>query len=81
MAREFYKKDENKEIKIATEAVEAEIKPVVELLEFEQAFRIYKRSKFEATTWSLDSVHVFVKKNFGKELAPINEWIDVFNKY
>jgi len=54
--------------------------PCGRIVDFTQAFRIYKKNNKKSESWDLESVKVFSCKKLGKN-AEIQDWFKVFDNY
>lgn len=67
-----------------------DVKMEVELIDFEKAFRIYKRDHEESKEWNEEAVKIFTRKQINNALQikheilpvlPQTEWNKYFSKY
>lgn len=49
-------------------------------LDFDQAFRVYKKRNAIAGTWSVEAVKSFAIRKIGKS-ASLEQWVKVFESY
>lgn len=52
-----------------------------ELMDFDKAFRIFKKTKLQAQKWDSEAVLVFAKKKNPNKLNSLDSWVEIFNKY
>jgi len=53
----------------------------VNLMDFEQAHRIYKKNNKISEKWDSDALKVFASKRIKNKLASKDEWFKTFSKY
>lgn len=78
--KEFKKNLDKPEVE---EQVPVETPPALpsEPIEFEQAFRKFKKVKPESSAWNLSAVEIFAKKRVANEKNSLADWFSVFKQY
>ncbi len=63
-----------------SEVVE-EVVQKIELVDFEKAFRHFKKNNIKAKSWDAEAVATFVSKRSSDKKMPLDKWVDFISKY